>query len=70
MNRLSEQITPHTFKPTACHYIAVWLNSEVTVTAMAAVVDGIGVTVFGNLEQSLFIEKKSPQMVLQIEDGT
>ena len=70
MNRRSEQITHHAFKPTACHYIAVWLNSEVTVTAMAAVVNGIRVTVFGNLEQSLFIEKKCPQMVFQIEDGT
>ena len=37
---------------------------------MASVVDGIGVTVFGYLEQSLFIEEKCPQMVFQIEYGT
>ena len=60
MNRFSEEISDNTFKPTACHYIAVWLNSEVTVTAMASVIDGIGVTVFGYLEQSLFLEEKCP----------
>ena len=70
MNRLSEKIAYHTFKPTACHDIAVWLNSKVTVSAVASVVDSIGVTVFGYLEQSLFIEEKCPQMVLQIKYST
>ena len=69
MNRLSEEIADNTFKPTACHNIAVGLNCKVTVTAVTAIVDGFGVTLFGYLEQSLLIEEQCPKMVLQIEYG-
>lgn len=52
MDWLLEQIADHAFKPSACHHIAVGLNCKVTVSAMASVIDGIGIAIIGNFEES------------------
>lgn len=56
VNRLAEQIAHHALKPAAGHYIAVGLDREMAVTAMATVVYRIGVAILRNLEQSFLIE--------------
>ena len=68
MDWLLEQITDHAFKPSAGHHIAVGLNCEVTVSAVAAIIDCIWIAVLGNFEQSLLIQEKSPQMIFKVED--
>lgn len=65
-----EQITNHTFKPPACHYIPIGKDREMAVSAMASIINTVRIAVFRNLKQPFFVKKKSPQMILQVEDCT
>lgn len=64
---LFEHVTYRTCKSPASHYTARRQNRHVAVTAMTAVVNGIGIRRIRYLEQSLFVEKQCPEMVFQIE---
>ena len=56
-----------TIEPATRHHLARRENGDMAITAMASVVDGVLVGLFGNLEQSLLVEEERPEMVFQVE---
>ncbi len=60
INRLIEDIAHFTLKPPASHHCPVWLDSEMAVAAMAAVIYRVGVIILRDLEYALFIKIEGP----------
>ena len=58
-----------TLKAAAGHQAAFGRNGEMAVATVAAVVDGVLVESFGNLEESLLVEEERPEVILQVEGG-
>ena len=69
MKRADEKITYDALKPSASHHVAVGLDGEMAVTAVAAVIDGLGITFRRNGKQAFFVEIEGPEMVFEIECG-
>lgn len=60
---LAEDIAHRAFEASASHHFARGQDGHVAVGTVTAVINGVVVQAFGNLEQSFFVKEQCPEMV-------